>query len=72
VFTTAQSFGPSPKARFILTVKANGGAVAVEVEHAPGVYVVSDTYTVDGAHYVTWDRAAIRVTPTGGAEFNLH
>lgn len=71
MYTTAQTFGPERKARYILTVKANGGAVEVAIEHSPGVFVVADTFEEDGAHYVTWDRAKVRVTPSGGAEFNL-
>lgn len=71
MYTTEQTFGPEREARYILTVKPNGGSVTVAIEHAPGVFITSDVYTVAGVHYVTWDRAKVRVTPTVGAEFNV-
>lgn len=70
-FTTEQVYEPEPTARYILTIKANGGSVAVSIEHSPGVYVVADTFTADGAHAVNYDRCRFKVTPAGGAEFNL-
>lgn len=72
MFTTTQDFGPMLNARpFILTIKANGGSVKLSVEHAPGVYVTAQTYSADGAHQLFPGQAAFRLTPAGGAEFNL-
>lgn len=70
-FTTEQIFEPEQLAAYILTIKANGGQVTVSIEHSPGVYVVADTFTADGAHAVRYDRCRFKITPTGGAEFNL-
>lgn len=56
----------------ILTVKANGGSVAIEVEHAPGVWIQADAIAVDYAGQLAFGSAAVRIVPTGGAEFMVH
>lgn len=56
----------------ILSVVANGGSVAVEVEHDSGVWVVSDTLSADGVHELTIGGALVRISPTGGATWTVH
>lgn len=72
MYTTTQIFGPfsSPK-EYILTVKANGGSVAISVEHADGVFMPSTTVTVDSAQRFFMGCAKVKLTPSGGAEFGL-
>jgi hypothetical protein len=58
--------------RVILSVVANGGAVAIEVEHDTGVWVTSDTIAADGVHEMTIGKATVRISPTGGATWRVH
>lgn len=72
MYTTQNDFGPYPnKPSFVLTIKANGGSVALQFEHSPGVYVTSQTFSSNGAHQLLPGLAAFRLVPTGGAEYNL-
>lgn len=72
MFNTAQTFGPFTTAQeYVLTVKANGGSVALSVEHGPGVFMPASTVTTDSAQRLYIGRAKVRLTPVGGAEFSL-
>ena len=72
MFNTANVFGPFTGSQtFILTVKSNGGSVALQVEHAPGVYVTAQTFSANGAHQLFPGRARFRLVPAAGAEYSL-
>lgn len=58
--------------RRILSVQANGGSVAVQVEHAPGVWITSDTIAETGVYEVTFGHALVRIVPAGGASYQVH
>lgn len=58
--------------RRILSVMANGGQVLIQVEHAPGVWVTSDTITEDGASEIFFGEARVRIVPSGGATWEVH
>ena len=75
MYSTQQVFPPAvyPYEHRILVVKSNGGSVVVEVQLNPttNTWVVSDTKWADGAFVLACGGATIRITPTGGATFNL-
>jgi hypothetical protein len=56
----------------VLSVQANGGAVSVDVEHAPGVWITSDTITEDYVGELVFGHANLRIVPSGGATFAVH
>ncbi len=72
MYSATTPFGPFPeRPEFTLTVKANGGTVALEVEHTPGVWDVAKSYDADGAHRLDLGSVSFRLVPAGGATFNL-
>ena len=52
-----------------ITVKTNGGQVTLEASFDGIDWVLTDTIEVDGGYIVFQGKAMIRVTPTGGAEY---
>jgi hypothetical protein len=75
MYSTQQVFPPAvhPYGQRVLVVKSNGGSVAVEVQLNPATntWVTSDTKSSDGAFVLACGGSTIRITPTGGATFNL-
>ncbi len=57
---------------YVMSVQANGGAVAVQVQHDTDVWITSDTINEDGVSRITFLRAKVRIVPTGGASYRLH
>jgi hypothetical protein len=53
-----------------LAVKANGGGVAVEKQVGTD-WVVSDTFSADGAWRLDLGNSPTRFTPTGGAAYEI-
>ena len=53
-----------------LIVKANGGSVTVE-KKVEGAWVVVDTFAADGAWQMDFGLSATRITPVGGAAFEV-
>lgn len=70
MYNTAQQFQFSDNASHVIVVKANGGSVSVECK-AGAAWVVTDTFAVDTATEMFFGSALFRVTPTGGAEFDV-
>lgn len=67
---TTQFILHNPQGDQTLSVKANGGSVAVEKQ--VGVdWVVANTFTEDGAWTLTLGRSPTRFTPTGGAAYEV-
>ena len=57
----------------LLTVQANGGTLAIEVEHAPGIWITADTIAEDYVGEIRGIGAArFRLTPSGGASWEVH
>lgn len=56
--------------RATLAVKANGGSVAVE-KKVEGSWVTVDTFTSDGAWQLDLGMSSTRITPSGGAAFEV-
>ena len=72
MFNTAKTFGPfADSPTFVLTVKANGGNVALQVKHSAADYVTAETFLTDGAHQLFPGHAEFRLVPSGGAEYSL-
>lgn len=72
MFNTTKTFGPfADSPTFVLTVKANGGNVALQVKHSAAHYVTAETFLTDGAHQLFPGHAEFRLVPSGGAEYSL-
>lgn len=56
----------------ILSVQANGGTVTIQVEHAPGVWITSDTIAADDVSRIYFGEALVRIVPSGGATYKVH
>lgn len=56
--------------RATLVVKANGGSVAVE-KKVGGEWVTVDTFAMDGAWPMDFGMSSTRITPSGGAAFEV-
>ncbi|AHG41148.1 hypothetical protein N018_13410 [Pseudomonas syringae CC1557] len=54
----------------MLIVKANGGTVMVE-KKAGDIWVVTDTFTKDGGYLLQLGNSSTRITPNGGAVFEV-
>ena len=52
-----------------ITVKTNGGQVTLEASFDGVDWVLTDTIQIGGGYIVFQGKAKIRVTPTGGAEY---
>lgn len=70
-FETAQRAFETTGARLerTITVKTNGGNVTIEASFDGVDWQLTDTILIDGGFVVFQGKAKIRVTPTGGAEF---
>jgi hypothetical protein len=69
-FSATHDFGGTYRGETrVLSVKANGGTVLVQVEHDSGVWVTSDTISADYAGELTFGYAKVRIVPVGGATF---
>lgn len=68
--STTQLFLNNPQGTKILSVKANGGSVAVE-RQVEGEWVVVDLFSEDGAWPLNLGRSPTRFTPAGGAAFEV-
>ena len=54
----------------ILAIKSNGGTVTLEVKVGSS-WLLTDTYTADTVVEIYFGHASLRISPTGGAEFEL-
>ncbi len=54
-----------------VTVRANGGQVTLEASFNGVDWQLTDTILIDGGFVVFQGKAKIRVTPTGGAEYEF-
>jgi len=57
----------------VFSVRANGGTVALQIEHDDGVWVTVQVFDADGGG--TIDSAAsarVRIVPSGGATWEVH
>ena len=70
MLTTTQHYQFTDREPRVLTVKANGGTVQVQVE-AGASWITADTYTADTAVEVFFGGALVRVVPSGGAEYDV-
>ena len=70
-FETAQRAFDTTGARLerTITVKTNGGQVTLEASFDGVDWVLTDTIQIGGGYIVFQGKAKIRVTPTGGAEY---
>jgi hypothetical protein len=75
MFTNTQVFEPSmPYAhQRTLILKANGGKVVVEalLDKATSLWVKTDEKNSDGGYVLSCGNAMIRITPSGGAQYDL-
>lgn len=74
-FATQRTFDRSVvRSDFVtLTVRANGGSVTVELLHGqnPDDWVQSEVFSSDGAYVIRPGSFQFRVTPAGGATYNV-
>jgi uncharacterized protein (DUF2345 family) len=70
-FLTTQRIFNTTGARLerTLTVKTNGGQVTIEASFDGIDWVLTDTIQIGGGYVVFQGKAMVRVTPTGGAEY---
>ena len=54
-----------------ITVKTNGGQVTLEASFDGIDWQLTDTILIDGGYVVFQGKAMVRVTPTGGAEYEF-
>ena len=52
-----------------ITVNTNGGQVTIEASFDGIDWVLTDTIQIGGGYIVFQGKAMVRVTPTGGAEY---
>lgn len=75
MFNNTQVFQPSMPYQHqrTLLLKANGGSVTIEalIDQATDLWVVTDTRNADGGWPLSCGNATIRITPTGGAVYEL-
>ena len=75
MFTTQTTFPPTMPAHSqrTLVLKANGGSVTVHalLDEATSLWVQTDSKSVDGGFVLSCGNATIRITPTGGAQYDL-
>lgn len=56
----------------VVSIKANGGTVALAISHGDGDWVTIKTYDADTAETVTFTAGrGYRFTPSGGATYDL-
>ena len=75
MFTTQKTFLPAaaPHWQRTLLLKTNGGSVKIEalLDETSNLWVETETKSKDGAYIIATGNVTIRVTPTGGAVFDL-
>jgi hypothetical protein len=75
MFTTTETFYPHMPSKFerILLSKTNGGSILVEalLDEATNEWVTTDTISSDGATQLVFGNVVVRVTPSGGAVYNV-
>lgn len=75
MFTTQQIFPPAvhPYGQRILIVKASGGSIQIDALLNPltNEWINFASRSVDGAEVMVCGGSSIRITPSGGASFNL-
>ena len=54
-----------------VTVRTNGGQVTIEAGSTIADLVLTDTIQISGGYVVFQGKALLRVTPTGGAEYEF-
>jgi uncharacterized protein (DUF2345 family) len=54
-----------------ITVKTNGGSVTLEASFDGVSWLLTDTIQLNGGYVVFQGKAMVRVTPTGGAEYEF-
>ena len=54
-----------------ITVKTNGGQVTLEASFDGIDWQLTDNILIDGGYVVFQGKAMVRVTPTGGAEYEF-
>lgn len=68
--TTQKTFNArSGGATYLLTVKANGGSVSIEYPVGAS-WVEAQSVAIDGG-YIISALSQVRITPTGGAEYDV-
>jgi hypothetical protein len=71
-FSATHDFGGTYRGETrILTVKANGGTVDVQVEHDAGVWISSEVIAIDFVGELFFGYAKVRLVPAGGATFKV-
>ena len=70
-YNTQKTFAMASQRR-CLTLRANGGSILIEVEHAEGVWLQAGTFDANGVYEIYFGAATIRITPQGGADYMLH
>ena len=69
--TTQRSFNTTgARLERTITVKTNGGTVAIEASYDGIDWQLTDTIRIDGGFVVFQGKAMLRITPTGGAEYD--
>ena len=75
MYLTQQTFPPAdiPYGDRVLLIKANGGTVIVEalMDLNTDLWVQTDVKSEDGGFILACGSATIRITPSGGASFDL-
>lgn len=75
MLNNTQVFQPSMPYQFerILLVKANGGSVAIDalLDAATDLWVRTDTISTDGASQLVFGNLTVRITPSGGAVYDV-
>tara|TARA_R110000787_G_scaffold240069_1_gene346290 strand:+ start:93 stop:320 length:228 start_codon:yes stop_codon:yes gene_type:complete len=69
--TTQRSFNTSgARLERTITVKTNGGTVTIEASFDGIDWQLTDTIRSSGGYVVFQGKAMLRITPTGGAEYD--
>lgn len=75
MYLAQQTFSPAdmPYGNRVLLIKANGGTVTVEalMDLNTDLWVQTDVKSEDGGFILACGNATIRITPSGGASFDL-
>lgn len=72
-FETVQRVFNSSGARVdrTVTVNTNGGQVTIEASYDGANWVLTDTVVINGGYVVYQGASKLRLTPTGGAEYEF-
>ncbi len=75
MYTTQTIFPPTMPAHSqrTLIMKANGGSVTVEalLDSGSNLWVQTDSKSSDGGFVLACGNATVRITPSGGAQYDL-